>query len=368
MKILHPFRCSSAICILAAIGFEKISCVGGLVGNSRPCPNGIANAARNHYCGGAAPSTRLFVASPKHQEKQSSDSFRREDAVKAIRSCAIMAFISGLLDAALTIAPMLVQPSKTQFSVALLPKTLWKFGFAVCLMRLVPRYESLNSLYTTTEQDEKLLAQLVQTMARFWRANAWVLAATTTVDVVSCFSDHRHRIIALQALIAVIASSSLVIRVVSARQTTVLSQDHTESLVRRVGHRYIRNMAFCTAALIGKGCAAAVLLAVSKGQRKLFGLIGLPTPFVTAGLLWRLRSTVMDAILEATNAAKTDETTFSKLYYAQTKFYRRVESILKREIQSKCVVALAYVAKTLWLPLQMHARVSSFMKWSRVQK
>lgn len=358
MKVLP--LCSSAICIFATIALvERIGGVDGLLAkNHRGRPLQLSS---NQLPGSLF--TRRFgtTTSNTNSREESTHAFQRDDAVKAFRSCAMVALVSGLLDAAVTISPMLLQKGSFSTAAVAVPTimTLWKLGFSACSLHVGTVYKRIDNLYVKANtNDEKILAELCETMNIFWLTTAWVLVVTVSAEVLSFVSNNtKHRSIALRAIAVVVASISVVLRGVSVRPTSALTTTDGEkkpSLVRRVGHRNIRNMAFCAAALIGKGVVAAVLLVLRKNQ--LFTLLGLPTPFITAGLLWQLRSRFLDALLEATDSnsrtTNSDEsTTFSKLYHAQTVFYSKVASTLEHEIKSKVVLVLVTTGKTFLGPL-----------------
>ena len=327
---------------------------------------------------------------------------QRKIAIDNIRGCGYLALLSGVVAAFVetwdTIAAQLVvataaseaattAPEVTAFLLPgriLLPMIdkIWRIGFFGALLRNAKVLQQVDDY----DSEDAILDDFYHCMSPTWRNTAMFLILASSVDVIEIILDTAT----LSPDIA--ASSSFVTKLWSLRSlvlvgfgalwsfVSILSKEQVETTLEKkmkkndVGTidqlssgrayiqlvRLVRNMALCVSALLLKGIIDTFIALKSDSGivGKLLALSGVPTPIITALLLWSLRSKflnfVTSTILKNTKDGSEDDDIVlaQNVFEAQSKFYEKVQSTFTSEVVIKILLwFVGAIVQPFLLPL-----------------
>lgn len=305
------------------------------------------------------PTTRRILTSPFGNLSSADEvETERQSALFSMRLCYQAAFLSALVDGVSGLANRIETSSSPLFSMesfSFAPIiSLWKFGFAAVLYWVRRRItdKEVSSL------DDETLAQICTTMARLWRVTAGVIAAASSIVLVELLQDRVVPWVRVGVVLGLIAVVAATFRILSSTQTNykkvILCPSNRGGAAQAAGLMAVHNMTICVGALCFRGAVAALEVAVTHAgtwTRIALKVLEVPTPFVTAGLLWKLRSSFVEALLAVTSTnRKKDETLdapFSDLYKSQEAFYEKVAETLSTVAKVKVLLTMARLTQKL---------------------
>jgi len=273
------------------------------------------------------------------------------EAVASIRSCYRTVLATAVIDIA-TDGWALREATRVQRLLEVLT-VAWKIGLTNGLYG-ISEAMSKRTVDITPENVGSIVDDLYRIMGRLWRQTAQLITLASMLDLATLFRQRVSLIPQLFAASAVLAS--FLVQAYSIHQTDEMFM--VPSWMRRKmkkcrksdsitgaeknGHDALtnqgkvailaRNMALVSAALVMR--AVVVIPLLSLGQPNFMALattlIGIPTPFVTGGLVWKLRTSQLEnygAIL----ANEWKPSLQVHVFEAQRKFYKRVKNTLQTE-------------------------------------
>ena len=226
---------------------------------------------------------------------------------------------------------------------------LWKVGFSWSL------YTSTEIYLQRDKKDEsKDLEKIFRTMARTWRAAAWIIVFGATVDFAGLWGYDPPSWLRPGAFITALIGA-VTIRWLNSRQVQQafvldVQLSHSQAALRNSGMLAVRNMALCIGALLLNAAMTASLAVYHPVSlySTVSSLLGARTQFLVAMLLYTLRRALLDFVVVRTTEGQTKGSIDnSTLYSAQKEFYSKVGSNFKSEVQGKAAVSVFQVGKSL---------------------
>ena len=266
---------------------------------------------------------------------------KQEEAFIAVRACYRMIFVSALVDGATNLDALLQLFAAPGFSPESFAAfvTFWKLGLAGGLKYAFDKYKKTGKVVLSRD-DDKTVADICWTMAAIWRFTAWVVVAGEIIGIASVYKSRWI----FPGLVAAVVSGTSIARLLHFRETKLFKSSSGEG--RRAGLLATRNMALCAGALLLRG-VLSLLSALAKDTTwflKAIDLSGVPSKFVTAGLLMELRRFLLRAVVVITSeeSSETDKhmSAFSSLFDAQKKFYSKLTSTYMFEATFKVIFAV----------------------------
>jgi hypothetical protein len=283
----------------------------------------------------------FLVRSRDHASKQRLPSVEREElkddaleseALSSIRVCYRTAAASAVIDG-ITFNWSALRHGRSWEALNGLLGTVWKIGLATSLYRAFTIYQ------TNLKKQEKdvflPVYSVCKTMARLWLEATWVLAFGCFVDLVGVFQDK----FSYGGSFAIFLLAGWCFKSVSDRETQEFASVHdledTAAAARQMGLVTVRNMAYCSGALLAR--ASIIPLSATyqdTWQGLMMQISGLPTPLVTGALLWQLRKSFLAALVAITSR-DLQPCVRSDLFRAERSFYTKVAATFKGEATFK---------------------------------
>lgn len=276
-------------------------------------------------------------------------------AIKAIQSCARIAAVSAAVDLA-----VLTTSTRTPFDLASTETMvqslviLWKVGFAYYTTTAGELYKAINKADAEFSKAAQGIEKILTTMTSVWRSSGILVATTAAVNfVVTCRDKAPNYSNVREAMIAIILGAFTIAFYASTNETRALASaakhSPVASAIGQKGRVTVRAMLYCITALFLESSILLLLAASSffvfSWKEGVIGLLDLPTPIATAGLLQALRRVFISAVSELIEEDNKDLSLKPETAIAMTKaqqsFYSNVEKTLTSETIGKVILAVA---------------------------
>ena len=290
--------------------------------------------------GAIVPTKRHSFLNAENKKESLKQQPKEEDTIEeskkkaraAVQKCYRFIFLSAIVDVLTLQWTFKPSPSIGQDRILLEALSVfWKIAFAYGLR--VSASISVVLLRNDASSDDisSIIDHLYRIMAPLWRHSAWMLTLTSAFDLLPILK-HAHWL--PSALIALVVPAVFWVRTQSAWEASALAGRNDKKQVDKLKIRItVGSMAACTAVLLMRGCFVIPLVIASKAtwRERMISLPNLPTPLVTAGLLWQLRAALLSVGTLTLDLGTIPEDEMSRLYRAQAEFYSKVASTFASE-------------------------------------
>lgn len=263
------------------------------------------------------------------KEKDTAEESKRK-ALAAVQKCYRFIFLSAIVDI-LTLQWTIEPGFDRQRILFEALSVFWKISLAYGLRTVSA---SVDGVLTSGDHDassddvSSIADHLYRIMARLWRNTAWMIALTSTFDLLPILGHVRWL---PPAFIALVVSAVFWVRTQSAREFSALAgriSSNDKQVDKLKIQMTVGRIAICTAALLMRGCLVIPLMIARKAtwRERLLTLPDLLTPLATAGLLWQLRAALLSVTTLALEVGTIPEDGMPRLHRAQAGFYSKVAS------------------------------------------